>query len=371
MEMPERTCDPGPHTEVVDCDRIVRDPSVSAVMITYNHEPYIAQAIEGVVSQETDFPIELIIGEDCSTDRTREIVLDYQRRYPELIRVLLTEKNLGMHANFRRTILAARGKHVAFCEGDDWWHRRDKLQTQIHALEADSALVLVSAGIQRVSAEGQVLGPGEQSDARRPLRRISYEDIMFGRAFHHASTVVARTDAVRQAVLGDTLCADHRQLWGDMPLWLELSQMGATIQLGETLASYRQSPNSATRQRDPLHSWRFNISGNDIRYRALERYPLPGDPTVTSKMKARLVWRITIRAAWVGDAKTVRTQFRRLRSLGDRPRWREIACLLLAFTPLPRRALTVVCLRLISLLEAIGVKPRAYFHASVLHDQER
>lgn len=98
------------HTESSDSVSLVKDPLVSVVMITYDHEPYITQAIQGVVSQETDFPFELIIGEDCSTDRTREIVLEYQRRHPEIIRVLSSGKNVGAYENARRTILAARGK---------------------------------------------------------------------------------------------------------------------------------------------------------------------------------------------------------------------------------------------------------------------
>ena len=129
------------YSEYSDTTFLVEDPLVSVVMITYNHEPYIAQAIEGVVSQETDFPIELIIGEDCSTDRTREIVLEFQRRYPEIIRVLFSGKNVGMQTNGTRTILAARGEYMAICEGDDWWHRKDKLQIQIPFFLADNSLV--------------------------------------------------------------------------------------------------------------------------------------------------------------------------------------------------------------------------------------
>ena len=70
-------------------------PKVSVCMITYNHESFIAQAIESVLMQKTDFPIELVIGEDCSTDRTREIVLDFQKRYPGIIRALTPQANLG------------------------------------------------------------------------------------------------------------------------------------------------------------------------------------------------------------------------------------------------------------------------------------
>ena len=73
---------------------------VSVCMITYNHEAYIAQAIEGVLTQKTNFPIELIIGEDCSTDNTREICIEYKKKYPEVIKLKLRENNLGVIGNF-------------------------------------------------------------------------------------------------------------------------------------------------------------------------------------------------------------------------------------------------------------------------------
>lgn len=116
-------------------------PVVSVCMITYNHEPYIAEAIEGVLMQQTDFPIELVIGEDCSTDRTREICLEYQRKHPELIRLLLNEKNIGMMPNFVQTLQACRGKYVALCEGDDYWTDPLKLQKQVDFLEQNPEFI--------------------------------------------------------------------------------------------------------------------------------------------------------------------------------------------------------------------------------------
>ena len=110
-------------------------PLVSVITITYNHEPYIAKTIEGVLMQQVNFPIEFIIAEDCSTDKTRNIVLDYANRYPEQIKVITSEGNVGAEANERRALLAARGKYIAFCEGDDYWTDPLKLQKQVDFLE--------------------------------------------------------------------------------------------------------------------------------------------------------------------------------------------------------------------------------------------
>jgi glycosyltransferase involved in cell wall biosynthesis len=114
---------------------LAKTPLVSVKMMTYNHEPYITQAIEGILCQKTSFPFELVIGEDCSTDRTLEIVMDFQKKYPHVIRVVTSEKNVGAHKNSERTRKACRVKYIAFCEGDDYWQDSYKLKKQVDYLE--------------------------------------------------------------------------------------------------------------------------------------------------------------------------------------------------------------------------------------------
>src|SRR5450759_4098791 len=100
----------------------MQEPLVSVCMITYNHEPYIRKAIDCVLAQRTNFPFELVLGEDYSTAGTRKIVFDYAKRYPDIIRVITSEQNVGMHKNGSRTGQACRGRYIAYCEGDDYWH---------------------------------------------------------------------------------------------------------------------------------------------------------------------------------------------------------------------------------------------------------
>jgi len=111
-------------------------PLVSVRLVTYNHEKYIAQCLEGILMQRTDFPFEVVVGEDCSTDRTREIVLAYAERYPDKLRVLPAEANLGHMRNSLRVYQACRGKYHAMIEGDDYWIDPLKLQMQADFMEA-------------------------------------------------------------------------------------------------------------------------------------------------------------------------------------------------------------------------------------------
>ncbi|HEX8269215.1 MAG TPA: glycosyltransferase [Flavobacterium sp.] len=112
-------------------------PLVSVDMITYKHEPYIRQAIEGVLSQETTFEYELIIADDCSPDGTQAIVEDILRSHPAGYRIkyFRHEKNIGMLANGKFAGEQCKAKYMALCEGDDYWIDPLKLQKQVSFLE--------------------------------------------------------------------------------------------------------------------------------------------------------------------------------------------------------------------------------------------
>jgi glycosyltransferase involved in cell wall biosynthesis len=111
-------------------------PLVSITCITYNHEEYVAQALDGFLSQKTTFPVEIIVGDDCSTDKTKNIIFKYQKKYPHKIKLITSKNNVGMKKNSLRTRATAQGKYIAFCEGDDYWTDSLKLQKQFDYLEA-------------------------------------------------------------------------------------------------------------------------------------------------------------------------------------------------------------------------------------------
>lgn len=124
--------------KVEDWSTLPPAPTVSVWMITYNHEAFIGQALDGILMQVTSFPFEVVIGEDKSTDRTRAIVQEYQQRHPDRIRLRLAKENLhsqGMKP-LASVLSACRGRYVAMCEGDDYWTDPYKLQKQVDFLES-------------------------------------------------------------------------------------------------------------------------------------------------------------------------------------------------------------------------------------------
>ena len=115
---------------------------VSVAMVTYNHEAFIAKALDSILMQMTDFDFEIVIGEDCSIDNTRSILIDYSNRHPDRFKLLLNENNLGMFKNGLQVLEACTGKYIAILEGDDYWTSADKLQKQADFLDAHPESVI-------------------------------------------------------------------------------------------------------------------------------------------------------------------------------------------------------------------------------------
>jgi glycosyltransferase involved in cell wall biosynthesis len=111
-------------------------PAVSVCVVTYNHERFLAQALDSVLMQKTKFPFEIVIGEDHSTDRTVEIARRYAQTHPQLIALYERERNVGGNRNFILALERCRGRYVALLDGDDFWCSADKLQRQFDFLEA-------------------------------------------------------------------------------------------------------------------------------------------------------------------------------------------------------------------------------------------
>jgi glycosyltransferase involved in cell wall biosynthesis len=132
------------------------EPLLSVCLITYNHKPYIRQAIEGVLIQKVDFPIELIIADDFSTDGTRDILVEYQEKYPDFIRLVLQERNVGPTQNWTDLITAPKAKYIAYFEGDDYWTDEQKLKKQVSILETDHTISIVSARAGHQKGNSQI-----------------------------------------------------------------------------------------------------------------------------------------------------------------------------------------------------------------------
>lgn len=135
------------------------NPKVSVCMITYSHEKYIREAIEGVLMQECDFVVELIIANDCSPDQTDTVIQNILENHPRasLIKYIKHEKNIGMMPNFIFALQQCKGEYIALCEGDDYWTDPLKLQKQIDFLEMNPDYVLSCHDTKVINAGGELI----------------------------------------------------------------------------------------------------------------------------------------------------------------------------------------------------------------------
>lgn len=245
-------------------------------MITYNHAPYIAQAIEGVVKQETEYPFELIIGEDCSTDGTRDIVFEFQKKYPDIIRVITSDKNVGAKQNDYRTTKACRGKYIAFCDGDDYWHRLDKIQLQADYMEEHTKCGLICSDYDEYRVSSRVRINRINKSYKRNPANSDYKKIFEGESGIQTCTVMVRREILEPIINADTvLYHSDRFPVGDLPLWFEISYVSDVAYIDESMATYNYLPESATKSRDHVRILRVRIFVKELILYLIHKYELP------------------------------------------------------------------------------------------------
>lgn len=207
---------------------------VSICMITYNHDSYISEAIEAIMMQKTSFPIELIIGEDCSTDNTRKICQEYYSKYPDKIQLILHKKNIGGIANFITTLKSCRGKYIALCEGDDYWIDQNKLQKQVDFMEENDCVPFCFHNAKTHHIDTNIV-----DDFNKNLMSgyFSTKDLLLKEWFIPTASLFIRTNS-----LPNTFPEWFYKVYsGDFALELLLSTKGDFFYIDERMSVYRKN----------------------------------------------------------------------------------------------------------------------------------
>ena len=114
--------------------KVLHQPLLSVLVLSYQHANFISACLDSILAQEVNFPMEIVVGDDASSDGTREILEKYQEQHPEMIKLRLEEQNQGVFLNVSRTWQTCKGKFIALVEGDDAWNNPEKLQFQVDFL---------------------------------------------------------------------------------------------------------------------------------------------------------------------------------------------------------------------------------------------
>jgi len=233
-------------------------------MITYNHEKFIAQAIDSVLMQQTDFEYELVIGEDCSTDRTRAMVVDYAGRYPDRIRPLLRERNLGMNPNFVQTFQSCRGEYVALLEGDDYWTDPLKLQKQTDYLSSRPDCSLCFHPVHLAYDDSHGDGKTSWPPSRKPSYTL-YDVLAAKYLWIHTSSILVRNNQI------DGFPAWFYEMpMGDLPFIILNAEKGDIVYLNEIMGDYRIHQGGTWSQAEERFDIERTIAAREILIRNLD-----------------------------------------------------------------------------------------------------
>ncbi len=238
--------------------------AVSIICNAYNHEPYIRDALESFISQKTKFRFEVIVHDDASTDGTASIIREYEKKYPEIIKPIYeTENQHSKKIGITREINMpkARGKYIAFCEGDDFWIDDSKLQRQYDILESQPSVVMCCHSTQRINADSKKnLGLLKASINNNGM--IDYIDCLSERNFPHLSSMFFR----KQAYLEEPEWFYHLPV-GDYPLRSYFLSCGQIYYIHREMSCYRvmsQSSWSKRYRKNYDYQFEMNRKMNDF-----------------------------------------------------------------------------------------------------------
>ena len=236
-------------------NEVYKLPDVSICIQTYKHVEYIRECLDSILNQRTAYSYEILIGEDNSTDGTREICIEYANKYTDKIRLFLHHRENNILINGKPTgrfnsvynVLQSRGKYIARCEGDDYWTDLYKLQKQVDFLETNPKYSMCCTNFSEVNEEGKLLKEfGWSEKYRNPI--ITHLDII---EYYHPKTltVVFRKDALPEQLPKEYFSTPN----GDTFLFALLSRKGPAAYLNFISGHYRVNQGGIWSMKSPKH----------------------------------------------------------------------------------------------------------------------
>lgn len=209
---------------------------LSVCCVTFNHAAYIKKALDGILMQETTFPVEILIHDDASTDGTADIIRSYQSKYPSLFKAILQTKNQFSQGIKPGISLRskAEGDYLAFCEGDDYWTDKNKLEKQVSYMREHPEVVLTFHDVMQVDKAGNTLSESKIKSVMgkdQPAKLNNFELI--------AQSLIPTVSAVFRTVPVVIGPRGRRVVNGDTYLFAMLARFGNMHDMCECMAAHR------------------------------------------------------------------------------------------------------------------------------------
>jgi glycosyltransferase involved in cell wall biosynthesis len=223
---------------------IKTSPILSVVLITYNHEKYIREALESILMQKTNFNFEIVIGDDCSTDATPDICREYASKYAN-INYQRYDPNGGVPFNWNTTIARCTGKYIAMLEGDDYWIDENKLQKQVDILESNSKITLCFSSYKRldVAENNQIISTFDEVFEDKAYNAL---DLLNNWTIPHTASVVFRKEIFeKDSRLGTS---SFRYYFCDTLYFYSIIEHGLAWCISDVMSVHRRNPQSITKK---------------------------------------------------------------------------------------------------------------------------
>lgn len=249
------------------------NPLVSVLLLTYNHANSIKDAIESSVNQKANFLYEILIGDDCSTDTTLNIIKEYADKYPEKIKLISSAKNIGALKNEKRLIETSKGKYIAFLEGDDFWTDPLKLQKQVDFLESNPDYGLVHSDVNHYyeNTGKTEFGVNKLDNIKIPVGFVFHELLKPNPLFIKTATSCFRKELLISHFSYDKAIQENWPLT-DLPIWMDISFHSKVHYFDEVFATYRLLNESASRTSSPAKKYNYFKNLYKIKLIYVEKY---------------------------------------------------------------------------------------------------
>lgn len=216
---------------------------VSISCITYNHAPYIRQALDGFIMQKTNFRFEVLIHDDCSTDGTDDIIREYAAKYPDIIKPLYEKENQYQNGKPHGSVVwnfpRAKGKYIALCEGDDYWTDPHKLQKQVDFLDSHQEYSMIFANVRLYYDSGL-------SDESLQIEDREYSPYELYSEWNWTTPTLMFRKSVYTSAMYKTLQRIKKPVFGDVTLTMSCAKIGKVWGMSDVVGVYRRLQSGAT-----------------------------------------------------------------------------------------------------------------------------
>ena len=264
---------------------------ISVIVATYNQETTIARTLDSILMQQCHEPIEIVIGEDCSTDGTLAVCRQYAQRYPDKILLLANTRNKGVIDNYFDCIFAAHGEYIADCAGDDFWTDNRKLEKELDILEQHPDVGIVHTDWQYFDGTHTTPAPAAHHTQHITDGKTLLTDILTParRPVIHLCTALYRTAWIRKAHNEHThLFRNKRYGCEDVQVAYYLAKMGNVAYIPDITLSYSREGESISNSTDHERLFRFYSNTGQLTFDIAKEEHIADNPHITEYLRFRI-----------------------------------------------------------------------------------